>query len=648
MRSRRRGELAEDRAALLRLAAVCAGLARERSQKIIPFSVAARSVSWLMQRVPKRVWAVRLLPTPALFPARSPSHRASVSRPVCFQDERKRKLLVHTNVCHRLLDEMLACRPPPTFQASIFINFVYGDQTYKQRGTTGRAVRVQYMGSNCLPLNIEREVVFNTVHLPVPAALMPQLDAQALATIHQRGVYCGAPFLSILPHLYPGTVQGSLAAFMNQQLQYVSQYALAEGKPVTLLSSAEFMDALVGRPLTDPGGPTYINILPTLRDCNTRSYDDGYKTWEHFLRCLPHTLIWRIGGDGQYNLLMSYLKRKHPERFKYVWIDVGDFHAFAHFMFAINELYWCACLCCFAKQLGRANLQKRIPNLEHNNYTHVLVFLQAVSVAIVVYFTAEVHSPPPALLYSNPAAYFQQINSAGGAVLFKCLQYCGSPVLTYQRSIRSRDGTKLPELHAYAVHLHRAVHKTQEKVIMVIALLSYYCVHPALQLLKTAFCGVSLLGRPGACMAFDRLVEYINLRQSQRNSSFRAFESALHYTPRLLPMLHIDAAYTAAVSGGESGGDAGYDPRMIRDVQLLVAFFVQMLGRDLSVPSAKNPFFHTGNDVDVNAGPAREYRPSEWLWNVESGRSAGNDAAAQSCTAWLLSLLSDHMFPCGF
>ena len=106
MRSRRRGELAEDRAALLRLAAVCAGLARERSQKIIPFSVAARSVSWLMQRVPKRVWAVRLLPTPALFPARSPSYRASVSRPVCFQDERKRKLLVQTNVCHRLLDEM--------------------------------------------------------------------------------------------------------------------------------------------------------------------------------------------------------------------------------------------------------------------------------------------------------------------------------------------------------------------------------------------------------------------------------------------------------------------------------------------------------------------------------------------------------------
>ena len=79
----------------------------------------------------------------------------------------------------------------------------------------------------------------------------------------------------------------------------------------------------------------------------------------------------------------------------------------------------------------------------------------------------------------------------------------------------------LPLLHAYAVHLHRVVHKTQEKVIMVITLLGYYCIHPALQLLKRVFCAISQLGRMGSCMAFDRLVEYINLRQSQRNSSFR-------------------------------------------------------------------------------------------------------------------------------
>lgn len=60
MRSRRVAELADDRAALLRLSTLCSTLARERSQKIIPFSVLARSISWLMQRVPNRVWAVCL------------------------------------------------------------------------------------------------------------------------------------------------------------------------------------------------------------------------------------------------------------------------------------------------------------------------------------------------------------------------------------------------------------------------------------------------------------------------------------------------------------------------------------------------------------------------------------------------------------
>ena len=524
------------------------------------------------------------------------------------------------------------------------VNFVYGDQTYKQRGSARRAQRLEYIGGDGLPLNIEREVVFNSVHFPVPAALTAQLDMQAAAQIHQHGVYCGAPFLSILNHLHGGAVQTSLNKFMVQQLTLVAALAQMASKHVSALSDVEIMDGLVGRPDSDPGGPTYVNILPTLRKCDTKSYADGYVSWEHFQQCLGQALIWRIGGDGQYNLLWSYLKRRHPERFKNIWIDVGDFHAFAHFLFALNEIFWCVCLCAFAKELQRRNLQKRIPNLENNNYGHALTFLQAVAVAIVVYFTTVVHSPPPALLYSNPAAYYQQIHSAGGKVLFRCLQYVGCPLLTYQRSIRTRNGALLPELHAYAVHLHRVVHKTQEKVIMVIALLGYYCIHPALQLLKSTFCAMSLLGRLGACMAFDRFVEYVNLRQSQRNSVFLAFDSALHYTPHLLPMLHVDAAYTAATSGGDGGGDAGYDPRMIREVQKLVELFVRMLGSDLTVPSTDNPFWHTGNPVRVDAGAAKEYRPDEHIWNVESGQSAGDGLAAQACALWLQDLLASHMF----
>jgi hypothetical protein len=242
------------------------------------------------------------------------------------------------------------------------VNFVYGDQTYKQRGKSRRVERLEYIGGDGLPLNIEREVVFNSIHLPVPAALLPQLDQQAVLQIYQQGVYCGAPFMTLLTHLHSGAVQ------------------------------------------------------------------------------------------------------------------------------------------------------------------------------------------------------------------------------------------------------------------------------------------ISLLGRLGSCMAFDRLVEYINLRQSQRNSSFRAFDSALHYTQHLLPMLHVDAAYTAAVSGGEAGGDAGYDPRLIREVQRLVELFERKLGRDLTIPSADNPWWHTGNAVRLDAGAAHDYRPWEHVWNVESGQSAGDGLAAQACALWLQDLLASHMF----
>ena len=76
MRSRRRVDLADDRAALLRLATLCSSLARERSQKELPFSVVARSLSWLMQRVPVRVWAVSL--TCALYSSSFPLSPASL------------------------------------------------------------------------------------------------------------------------------------------------------------------------------------------------------------------------------------------------------------------------------------------------------------------------------------------------------------------------------------------------------------------------------------------------------------------------------------------------------------------------------------------------------------------------------------------
>ena len=88
-RSKRQGEWSTDKNAVMRLSASATVLAREKSQRILPFSVVARSISYLMQRIPKRVWAV----------------------------ERKQRRILHTATIQKILDEMLLCRPPPAFEA---------------------------------------------------------------------------------------------------------------------------------------------------------------------------------------------------------------------------------------------------------------------------------------------------------------------------------------------------------------------------------------------------------------------------------------------------------------------------------------------------------------------------------------------------
>ena len=84
---------------------------------------------------------------------------------------------------------------------------------------------------------------------------------------------------------------------------------------------------------------------------------------------------------------------------------------------------------------------------------HVLTFNRPVATAIMVYFLTRVQQPSPQLFLASPAAYLQQIRAAGGIVLYRWLEYVGSPVLTYQQAIRGARGLLLPQLHAYAFHV---------------------------------------------------------------------------------------------------------------------------------------------------------------------------------------------------
>ena len=614
LRGRSRGEV--DRGTVLRLVASVASLVQgEESKRTLPFPLVAKSISFLMQRVPQRVWRV----------------------------ERKLRQLLSVGVLRSVLPLMVLCKPPPPWEICPFVSFCYVDQTYRQKGLLSNRERVEYIDHSNLPLRIEREVVLNAASFPCPSVLFPQLDAAARAEIAADGVY-RQPFTQVQMYLLEPAIRTNLSEFATYSLASIRQLARGRNINIQALSQEELLRELLGRPNSDPGGASHYNILPTCRKCDTKSYMDGFRMWDHVITHMGPALVRRFGGDGQLVLLGSYLKRTFPERFKSMLIDSGDFHAFAHFMFALIELFWKCCLCFFGGILELDNVFERMPNLENNAYGHALVFLSSVSLAIVLFFTHHVTSPSPALFYANPLAYYQQLNSAGGRILFLVYFYVCGPVLAYQRSIRSRNGSMLPKLHAYALHVHRCVHKPNESKINLISLVSFYCIHPALKLFKVAMCGVSLLGRLGSCMAFDRLIEWINFRQGQRNSTFQAFDRSLQYTPELQPMMHVDAAYTAATLGSSPEADDGYDRRVLNNALRLVERFVQECGTDLSVVTTDNSWWHTGNSVPLTSGSAREMRPWDFFWAVLRGTSAGKMAKAQTAYNYVEDHLQNHFF----
>ena len=615
VRGQSRGEV--DRATVMRLVSSVASLVQgEQSNRTLPFPMVAKSISFLMQRVPTRVWTV----------------------------ERKLRHLLSVSVLRGVLRCMVECIPPPVWEISGYVSFAYVDQTYRQRGVQSNRQRVEYFDSANLPLRIEREVVLNGASFPCPAALFPQLDAAARAEIAADGVY-RQPFTNVQQYLTEPAIRRNLSEFAIYSLSRIRQRALMHNVRIQHLSNHELMDELLGRGNKDPGGSSHYNILPTCRECDTKSYMDGFKANDHLLKHVGPTLVRRVGGDGQWVLLLSYLKARFPDRFKNVLIDSGDFHAFAHFMFALIELFWKVCACCFGGILQLENVFERMPNLENNAYSHALVFLSSCSLAIVIYFTRHITSPSPDLFYTNPLAYYQLLNSAGGRVLFLFYYYVCSPVLAYQRAIRDREGPMLPKLQAYALHVHRCVHKPNESKINLIALISFYCIHPALKLFKTVMCGISILGRLSSCMAFDRLIEWINFRQGQRNSSFQAYDHSLQYTPELQPMMHVDAAYTAATLGKSPEADDGYDRRILNNALRLVERFIQQCGTDLTVASTDNPWWHTGNPVALTANSAREMRPWDYFWAVLRGTAAGKMMAhAQSGHDYVNDHLENHFF----
>ena len=125
-------------------------------------------------------------------------------------------------------------------------------------------------------------------------------------------------------------------------------------------------------------------------------------------------------------------------------------------------------------------------------------------------------------------------------------------------------------------------------------------------------------------MYVDRLVEYLNKVQqgTKRSAHAASFGRQMDLT-RLLPiLLHVRHAF----QNHETGDNPAADPitnSMLVSARLLQNEILRLCGRDLTIPTTHNLFWHTGVPVNPNTGNYRCRLPHLLLWRVALGRVAG-------------------------
>ena len=187
-------------------------------------------------------------------------------------------------------------------------------------------------------------------------------------------------------------------------------YAKAAGKTgISAYSAVQTVDAQ-GNPV-DRERMTYINgqhFPVPLAAVPLTPADIALILSATFLCVIP--LILHLIGDGQSCLRLRNLKRKHPWEYKHVLIGNGHMHSGAHSTFADLFLWWSCLLCMCMVTIGkvvrnadgtlRGTVLPTIKSLERNSAEHAQQGLLPVAIAIIVYFTTTVTSPPPELFLS--------------------------------------------------------------------------------------------------------------------------------------------------------------------------------------------------------------------------------------------------------
>ena len=342
---------------------------------------------------------------------------------------------------------MLEVEPPLPFPINPHI-FVFGLDQCNQWQAAKDSRKGEYRGAERLdgrgmPVKIRSETLVNTVQRHIPFTL-GMLTPEEVKLISERGPYT-EDYSNVLTPLEPVTVQRQLWDGMHEMIALVEQ-PFAKLAPTQI----EISESLLGR-IRNPFGKTPLDILPSIPNCDTKAFKDVFKFVPFMLmRCLASMIVMIVHSDGQTVEILRASKRRWPEEYKFVLIAQGYFHAFYHFMAAIQEGFWPCILCTFATWLHKdKQVYEKMKDLQHDNAKHLLDFHRASVAAILCYLRLHVKNPPYQVFVDDPQLYYTLVENQGGIVMRMYLLHGGSPILRYQRGIRQGSGRICKEMMAY-------------------------------------------------------------------------------------------------------------------------------------------------------------------------------------------------------
>ena len=556
---------------------------------------------------------------------------------------------VHRDTVVKVLDAMLEVEPPPPWPTNPHI-FIFGlDQCNHWQvavnSKKGHFRGAERLNSQGMPIHIRNETVVNLAQRHVPFT-RGMLTLDEVKLIREKGPYT-EDYSNVLAALEPATVKKQLWDGMEEMLELV-QDAFEDSQNGLPACAAEkrISKDLLARP-RHPHGKTPIHIPPSIPNCDTKAFKDVFKFVPYMVSyCLLSMICLIVHADGQTVEILRASKRRWPHEYKPIVIAQGYFHALCHFIFCIHFGFWPAMGCTFAEWLHKSKqIYEEMKDLQHDNATHALDFHRVSSAGIICYLLLSVKNPPPSLFISDPQLYLTMLNNQGGVVILQYLLHGGGPILRYQRAIRLGKGSVCKQMMAYSVHAHRSLaYKTKSVLINMTCLMGMCCTHPKIQQVLESSGFISLFG--DFIMAFDRFIEYINNLQLKRSTAFRGYDSQLHFTKYLKPLVHVDAAWKE-VDGTGHGLDDGTPAFLYNDIAQIHRKLVETLGTDLTVASVGNPLWHTGIPVPLNGGDYRKRQPWLYIWEVALGRSAGwgrSQAETRHWRIWARSWTSESMF----